>query len=156
MPILYVAGDLFANTHHAEALAHGCNCAGSMGKGIATGFRDRYSAMYEEYRCRCKAKPRLFNLGDAFLWKEDDQPWVFNLGTQDHYWRDKATYEAIETSLRSMRRQADEEGLRSIALPRIGAGHGGLSWNKVKAVIEEVFGDWDGTLIVYEEFAPEK
>ncbi len=58
MPIRYVAGDLFANDYQAQALAHGCNCQGSMGAGIAVGFREHYPAMYEEYHRRCKAKPR--------------------------------------------------------------------------------------------------
>ena len=44
MPITFVTGDLFANRFQAQA--HGCNCQGSMGAGIATGFRDRYAAMY--------------------------------------------------------------------------------------------------------------
>ena len=156
MPIMFVTGDVFANRFHAEALAHGCNCQGSMGAGIATGFRDRYPAMYEEFRRRCKAMPREFNLGGAWLWKADDMPWVFNLGTQEAVWRARASYEAIETALRSMRQQAEQEGLASIAVPRIGAGYGGLSWTKVKAIIEKVFADWAGTLYVYEEYAPEK
>jgi O-acetyl-ADP-ribose deacetylase (regulator of RNase III) len=41
MPITFVSGDLFANRFGVRALAHGCNCQGSMGAGIATGFRDR-------------------------------------------------------------------------------------------------------------------
>ena len=73
--------------------------------------------MYEEYRKRCKAEPRQFNLGDCWLWKTDDQPWVFNLGTQEGFWRARASYEAIETSLRSMRQQADEEGITSSPCP---------------------------------------
>jgi O-acetyl-ADP-ribose deacetylase (regulator of RNase III) len=156
MPIQFVSGDLFANRFGARALAHGCNCQGSMGAGIATGFRDRYPEMYEEHRRRCKAQPRLFNLGDAWLWKADGQPWVFNLGTQEGVWRARASYEAIEASLKSMREQADREGIASIAVPRIGAGHGGLSWKKVRAVIEQVFADWAGTLHVYEEHGPEE
>ncbi len=155
MPIEYVSGDLFVNRFGARALAQGCNCQGSMGAGIATGFRDRYPRMYEEYRRRCRARPRAFNPGDCFLWKAEGCPWVFNLGTQEHYWHGRATYEAIETALANMKRQADEEGVRSIALPRIGAGYGGLSWRRVRAVIEKVFGDWPGTLYVYEEYAPE-
>jgi len=87
MPIEFVKGDLFANRFGAKALAHGCNCQGSMGAGIATGFRDRYPDMFQEYRRRCKAQPREFNLGDAMLWKEEDKPWVFNLGTQEKVWR---------------------------------------------------------------------
>ncbi len=155
MPIKFVSGDLFANRFKAQALAHGCNCQGSMGAGIATGFRDRYPEMFAEYRRRCKAEPREFNLGDVFLWKDDGRSWVFNLGTQEGIWRARASYEAIEAALTGMRQQADGEGVVSIAVPRIGTGYGGLSWKKVRAVVEKVFADWPGTLYVYEEYVPE-
>jgi O-acetyl-ADP-ribose deacetylase (regulator of RNase III) len=154
MPIHYISGDLFANEHHAEALAHGCNCKGSMGAGIAVEFRERYPAMYEEYRRRCKATPRELNPGDVFLWKAEDRPWVFNLATQENYWRSRATYETVERALREMRSQAGAEDIHSLAMPRIGTGYGGLSWKKVREVIERVCGDWDGTLYVYEEYVP--
>ena len=156
MPIQFLAGDLFANDIGAQVFAQGCNCQGSMGAGIAKGFRQRYPEMYEDYRERCKAKPRRFNLGDAWLWKEDGQPWVFNLGTQEGYWHARASYEAIETALETMKKQAIEENIASIAAPRIGTGYGGLSWKKVRAIIERVFNDWSGTLYVYEEFVPAK
>jgi O-acetyl-ADP-ribose deacetylase (regulator of RNase III) len=156
MPIQLVSGDLFVNRFKAQALAHGCNCQGSMGAGVAAGFRERYPAMFAEYRRRCKAEPRAFNLGDAFLWKADEQPWVFNLGTQERYWRARASYEAIEKALKKMREEADREGITRIALPRIGAGHGGLSWRKVLAIIEKVFADWQGTLYVYEAYQAEE
>lgn len=154
MPIEFVAGDLFANAHAVEAFAHGCNCQGSMGAGIATGFRERYPEMFEQYRARCKAKPRRFNLGDVWLWKAKGQPWVFNLGTQEAVWRARASYEAIETALRAMRELADAEGVGSIAIPRIGVGYGGLSCKKVRAIVEQVFADWQGRLVVYEQFVP--
>ena len=154
MPIEFVAGDLFANIHAAQAFAHGCNCQGTMGAGIAVGFRDRYPAMYEQYRTKCKAKPRQFDLGDVWLWKADGQPWVFNLGTQEKVWHARATYEAIEQSLNKMRELADVEGVSSIAIPRIGVGYGGLSWKKVRVIVERVFSHWPGRLIVYEEFVP--
>ena len=154
MSIRYISGDLFANEHHAQALAHGCNCQGSMGAGIAVGFRQRYPAMYEEYRRRCKATPRQFNPGDVLLWKDEQQPWVFNLATQENYWRSRATYEAVEQALCTMRTLADAEDISSIAIPHIGAGYGGLSWPKVRAIIERVFGDWSGTLYVYETYSP--
>jgi O-acetyl-ADP-ribose deacetylase (regulator of RNase III) len=110
--------------------------------------------MYEEYRARCKAEPRQFNLGDIWLWKDQRRPWVFHLSTQEGYWRDRASYEAIEQSLTRMREQADTEGISRIAIPRIGVGYGGLSWKKVRAIIKRVFGDWTGTLVVYEEYVP--
>lgn len=127
-----------------------------MGTGVAKGFREHYPDMYEEYRLRCKAEPRQFNLGDSLLWKEEDKPWVFNLGTQEHYWRCRASYDAIEKSLEAMRLQANEEGISSIAMPRIGAGYGGLSWKKVRPIIERVFNDWSGTLYIYEKYVPRK
>lgn len=152
MTIRYVSGDLFVNKYNAEALAHGCNCKGAMGAGVAKGFRQRYPDMYEEYRRHCKAEPRQFNLGDSFLWEEEDKPSVFNLGTQEDYWHCRARPDAIEKALETMKRQADDEGIRSIAMPRIGAGYGGLSLEKVRPIIERVFDDWRGTLYVYEEF----
>lgn len=89
-------------------------------------------------------------------WKADDRPWVFNLGTQEGFWRSRASYEAIEAALGEMRRRADAEDISVIAMPRIGVGYGGLSWKKVRAIVERVFGDWAGTLVVYEEFVPGK
>jgi O-acetyl-ADP-ribose deacetylase (regulator of RNase III) len=110
--------------------------------------------MYAEYRRRCTAVPREFNLGDAFLWRAQGQPWVFNLATQEDYWRSRATYEAVEQALANMRAQAEREGISSIAMPRIGAGYGGLSWKKLRVIVERVFADWPGTLYVYEEYTP--
>jgi O-acetyl-ADP-ribose deacetylase (regulator of RNase III) len=80
---------------------------------------------------------------------------VFNLATQEDYWRSRATYENIENSLSGMKRLANEEDISSIALPRIGAGYGGLSWKKVKAIIDRIYADWSGTLYVYDEYTSE-
>jgi hypothetical protein len=79
MRIQFVSGDLFVNRFGAQALAHGCNCHGAMGAGIAVGFRERYPATFLEYRRRCTATPHEFNPGDCFLWRDEARPWVFNL-----------------------------------------------------------------------------
>lgn len=155
MAISYVSGDLFTNAHQVQAFAHGCNCAGSMGAGIAVGFRTRYPSMYEEYRRRCKATPREFNPGDVFLWRDADQPWVFNLATQENYWRSRATYAAVDQALVTMRILADSEEVRSIAMPRIGVGLGGLSWRRVCEIVERIFSNWERALFVYEEYVPQ-
>ena len=126
------------------------------GAGIAVGFRERYPAMYERYRAMCKATPREFNLGDAWLWKAEAGPWVFNLATQENYWRSRATYEAVEAALSRMKEVADAEGVTSIAMPRVGTGMGGLSCAKVKVIVERLFRDWPGRLIVYEEFVADQ
>ncbi|HEY9760069.1 MAG TPA: macro domain-containing protein [Oculatellaceae cyanobacterium] len=154
MPIRFVSGDIFLNEHKVQAFAHGCNCQGVMGAGIAVIFKKEYPEMFNEYRRRCKAKPREFNIGDAFLWKENGKPFVFNLGTQESPGR-HATYQAVEKALTNMIRQAGVEGITSIAIPRIGSGYGGLKWEKVREVVEKVFERWPGNLFVYEGYQPE-
>ena len=75
-------------------------------------------------------------------------------GTQERFWHARASYEAIEEALAKMRELADAEGIRSIAMPRICVGYGGLSWRKVRAIVERVFGDWPGRLVVSQEYVP--
>ena|SRR5258708_3102620 len=154
MSIQIVEGDLFLNKYNVQAFAHGCNCIGSMGAGIAVEVKRRYPDMYEEYHRRCKANPREFNLGDSFLWKANGKPWIFNLATQENTWTKRATYKGVETALENMKEQADAEHITNIAMPRIGAGYGGLSWKKVRAIIERIFTDWPGTLYVYDKYVP--
>ncbi len=154
MPIRCVSGDIFLNEYGVQAFAHGCNCKGVMGAGIAVRFKRDYPDMFNQYRQRCRAKPRQFNIGDAFLWKEKNKPFVFNLATQESPGR-HATYQAVEKSLTNMMRQADDEGITSIAIPRIGSGYGGLQWKKVREIIDDVFDNWTGNLFVYEDYKPE-
>jgi O-acetyl-ADP-ribose deacetylase (regulator of RNase III) len=147
--IHFTSGDLFA-APGLVGLAHGCNCAGAMGKGIALEFRRRWPAMYEEYRKRCAAGS--FSLGDVFAWKADDGVTVFNLGTQ-RTWRTQAELPAIEAAVGRMLELAAERTVRRIGLPRIGAGLGGLPWPEVKALLQRVAASSTVELVVLEEFA---
>jgi O-acetyl-ADP-ribose deacetylase (regulator of RNase III) len=62
---------------------------------------------------------------------------------------------AVEQALATMRALADAESVRSIAMPRIGVGYGGLSWPRVREIAERVFADWYGTIYVYEAYRSE-
>lgn len=141
MPVSFETGDIFA-TAGICGYAHGCNCAGAMGKGIAVSFRKRWPAMYEEYRRQCRAGN--FNLGNVFVWEEGGAV-VFNLGTQKS-WTTKAELWAIETSLVEMIHLAEQRGILQIALPRIGAGLGGLDWNDVRSTLLSLGNKTDATL----------
>lgn len=148
MPATFIRGDLF---HHGlSALAHGCNCAGAMGKGIAVEFRSRFPKMYAEYKRRCK--DGRFDLGDVFAWTEGALT-IFNLGTQKT-WRTKAALPAIETSLREMVRLAEAAGITRVGVPRIGAGLGGLAWTDVRAVLEAIGRTTTLELVVFEDYQP--
>lgn len=151
MPIHYVVGDLFANTYRAQAFAHGVNCKGVMGKGIALEFRLRYPEMYAEYRRRCLSGQ--LHTGEVFYWVglNPQQPTVFNLATQDDYRGPvRATLPAIRSSLFVMLEMADFHNIMSIAMPRIGSGLGGLPWADVKEAIEHVCDTWSGDLYIYD------
>jgi O-acetyl-ADP-ribose deacetylase (regulator of RNase III) len=134
MAISFVEGDLFES--RLGALAHGCNCQGAMGKGIALRFRSKYPAMYAWYKHECAIGR--FNLGDVQVWsREPDGPVIFNLATQ-LYWGHQADLIALERSMRGMCKYATEHKIAKIGLPRIGAGLGGLPWDQVKEVMIKV------------------
>lgn len=135
MPVTFESGDIFV-TPGLRGFAHGCNCAGAMGKGIALSFRGRWPSMYEEYRRRCKDKS--FQLGDVFTWSEQGET-VFNLGTQ-RSWMKKAELWAVQKSFGGMILAAEASNIMEIALPRIGAGLGGLDWSAVRTLLEDVAG----------------
>jgi O-acetyl-ADP-ribose deacetylase (regulator of RNase III) len=147
MPVLFTKGDLFA-TADLLAYAHGCNCAGAMGAGIAIEFKRRWPRMFDEYRARCE--DGRFGLGDVFPWTEGEHT-IFNLGMQEH-WKKKAQIPALVRSLEKMSELATHAGIARVGLPRIGAGLGGLDWTRVKKVLTEVGAKTDVTLVVFEQF----
>lgn len=152
--VKFVAGDLFTYPG-LDAIAHGCNCAGVMGAGIAKEFKKRYPVMFERYQSLCKQG--LFTPGDIFPWHEHDEHLrrvtIFNLATQDKY-INPAELQSIAICLDQMItfvKQNKHIAIKTIGLPRIGAGLGGLDWEDVKQVILDL--DTEGLeLIVFEEW----
>lgn len=126
-------GDIFA-LPGVDCYAHGCNCAGAMGKGIALQFRYKYPDMYIQYKELCKNG--LFQPGDVFEYRQNNEC-VFNLGTQKD-WKTKAIPSAIRNAVRKMLESATEQHINAIAIPKIGVGLGGLIWDDVKRILEEV------------------
>lgn len=142
MPIIEKTGDLFDGDE--EAIAHGCNCVGMMGAGIAAEFRRRWPDMYDHYSRLCAAE--LFQPGGVLAWPTDEVV-IYNLATQALPGPD-ATLDAIATSVAQMCFDAQEAGISTIGIPRIGAGIGGLIWDDVLSTITSVCPD-DVTIVVY-------
>ena len=149
MSIVYVEGDLFAH-QGLDGLAHGCNCIGAMGAGVAVEFKKRFPRMFTEYRRRCLAGE--YVLGDVFPWKEGDVT-VFNLATQKSA-RTPADLPSIERALHEMVQLASRDGVSRIGLPRLGADVGGLAWEPIRDVLETIGGRADVELVVFEKLAP--
>lgn len=145
-------GNIF-KIDNVTSYAHGCNCVGAMGKGIAVQFKQNFPGMYAQYKRLCTTGQ--FKPGDVFAFEYEPGKFVFNLATQEHYVRRLgrlASIKWIKESVSKMISIAEQRGVTDIALPKIGAGLGGLQWDDVKRALEEVGSDTKVVLHVVEDF----
>lgn len=117
-------------------LAHCVSADYALGAGIAVEFNNRYN-MREELK-----KIGRFSYPDAVVVDN-----VYNLVTKEKYWH-KPTYFNLESALLMARRNMVGNGIKKLAMPRIGSGLDKLEWDKVKVVIERVFKDTDIEILV--------
>jgi O-acetyl-ADP-ribose deacetylase (regulator of RNase III) len=131
----YVTGNLLdANT---EALVNTVNTIGVMGKGIALQFKDRFPSNFKAYAAACKRGE--VKTGKMFVVKEvtlQGQTVIVNFPTKTEWFR-KSQYSFIEEGLLDLVRVIQEYKIRSISLPPLGCGNGGLRWEKVKPLMEK-------------------
>jgi uncharacterized protein YwgA/O-acetyl-ADP-ribose deacetylase (regulator of RNase III) len=112
----------------AQTLVNTVNCVGVMGKGIALRFRKKFPDMYKDYLSRCQRG--LVKLGQPYLYRRPEKPWVINFPTKDH-WRSMASIEAIIKGMQYLLQHYKEWGITSIAVPPLGCGEGQLEWRVV-------------------------
>lgn len=141
------------NLLHAEteAVVNTVNTVGVMGKGVALAFKETYPANFDAYAAACKAGKvkigRMFVTENAAL---HGPRWIVNFPTKQH-WRHPSKLEWIRNGLIDLRRVVQECGIRSIALPPLGCGNGGLAWADVRPLIEQALGDLpDVEVMLYE------
>lgn len=127
----------------AEALVNPVNCVGVMGKGLALQFRQAYPENFQAYAQVCargEVRPGRVLVYETGL----VQPrWIINFPTKRH-WRDRSRLEDIEAGLVDLVRVVRELGIRSIAVPPLGCGLGGLDWGEVRPRIEAALGSLEG------------
>ena len=121
-------GDLF--TSDCPAYGQGVKTMGSMGAGIARSFRERWPPMFEEYRVMCKSGA--LTPGEIHVFVAADRT-IVNLATQRSFRRGAARLDWLKAAAHKVG-QLELEGL---ALPRIGAGLGGLRWADVHDILEQ-------------------
>lgn len=117
----------------ADAIVNTVNCEGFMGKGIAYQFKLKYPENNIVYEKTCRQGN--FNIGDLLIVKEQNKI-IINFPTKDR-WRMKSEYKYIEAGLNTLVEKLNSLEAKSIALPPLGCGNGGLDWIKVKAIILE-------------------
>jgi O-acetyl-ADP-ribose deacetylase (regulator of RNase III) len=147
--ITYTQGNLLEAD--AEALVNTVNTVGVMGKGIALMFKERFPANMAAYAEACKKKQ--VQTGKMFVTKTDEligPRWIVNFPTKQH-WRARSQMQWITAGLADLRHFIEQNGVRSIAIPPLGSGNGGLDWTAVKPHIEAALSDLDEVnILLYE------
>lgn len=146
--ITYTTGDILKD--ESEAIVNTVNCVGVMGRGIALQFKNAYPANFKAYEKACKQGE--VQPGKMFISEtgEFTPRYIINFPTKRH-WRGKSRMDDIDSGLEALVKLLKEKGIRSIAIPPLGSGLGGLDWGEVKARIESTLSDVEGVKVsIYE------
>ncbi len=147
--IKYLTGNILDS--EAEALVNTVNTVGVMGKGIALQFKKAYPNNYKAYNQACKEER--VRIGKLFVTKDGNvstgEKLIINFPTKKN-WRKPSEYEYIEKGLVDLLNVIDNYKIKSIAIPPLGAGNGGLEWQKVKILISKYLSHVDVDVLVYE------
>lgn len=129
--------DLF-EMEEAYHLAHCISADAKMGAGIAVQFRQRFdlSSLQEQAQSQSLEIGTCYRVGRTL-----------NLVTKNKYWH-KPTYGTLNASLASMKWVCEVESITKLAMPQIGCGLDRLKWDKVKQIIQEIFGQTNIEIVV--------
>jgi len=136
----------------AEALVNTVNTVGVMGKGIALMFKEAFPDNFKIYEAACKTRD--VRIGKMLVTERKDlmggPKWIINFPTKGH-WRFPSKMEWIKSGLEDLRNVVADNRIKSVAMPPLGSGNGGLNWNEVRPLIEEALQNIpDVNFIVYE------
>lgn len=138
-------------TADAEALVNTVNCVGIMGRGVALQFKNSFPANFTAYAEACAldtVQPgRMFVFETGYL---SNPRYIINFPTKRH-WKGKSRIEDIETGLADLRSLIERLRIKSIAIPPLGSGLGGLDWQQVRPLIESALADLnDVRVLIFE------
>jgi O-acetyl-ADP-ribose deacetylase (regulator of RNase III) len=132
----------------ADALVNTVNCVGYMGRGVALQFKKAFPANFMEYQKACRAG--IVQPGRMFVFETGSMlspRYIINFPTKRD-WRGKSRYGYIEAGLKALVSEVKKRGIRSIALPPLGCGLGGLDWGRVRPMIERAFAEVPGIRVL--------
>ena len=147
--ITYTTGNLLESD--TEALVNTVNCEGYMGKGIAYQFKLKYPENNADYIKVCKNGS--LKVGNLHYYREKNKL-IINFPTKDK-WRANSKIEYIVEGLDSLIALIEKLNIKSISIPPLGSGNGGLVWSEVKNLIEQKLSKLDNNVQVF-IFEPSK
>ncbi|MHC5310050.1 type II toxin-antitoxin system antitoxin DNA ADP-ribosyl glycohydrolase DarG [Myroides sp. LJL116] len=142
-------GNIFDS--EAQALVNTVNTDGVMGKGIALQFKKAFPNNYKYYKAACKEGH--IAIGKLLIFEEvnlySGKKVIINFPTKKS-WRKPSEYIYIEEGLDDLIYLIEKNAIKSIAIPPLGAGNGGLEWSIVKEIIERKLSNLNIDIYVYE------
>jgi len=121
----------------AEALVNTVNTVGVMGKGVALMFKEAFPENFRIYEAACKSGE--MQVGKMLVTEREDllsgPRWIINFPTKKH-WRNPSKMEWVTEGLEDLKRAIAIRGIKSVALPPLGSGNGGLDWQQVRSRME--------------------
>lgn len=123
----------------ADGVVNTVNTVGHMGKGIALQFRRAFPKNYESYRQACDNGE--VQVGRMFIFDQQtltNPRYIINFPTKRH-WKGKSRMEYIESGLEALLGDVQRLALKSVAVPPLGCGLGGLNWVDVRKRLESAF-----------------
>lgn len=123
----------------AEALVNTVNCVGIMGRGIALQFRKAFPENFKAYEAACKSHQ--VQPGKMFIYDLNclyNPRFIINFPTKRH-WKHKSSIDDIKSGLVDLIDAVQQYQIRSIGIPPLGCGLGGLNWSEVRPLIMEAF-----------------
>lgn len=150
--ITFKKGDLL--NADAEALVNTVNCVGIMGRGIALQFKKMFPRNFSAYAAACSANELEPGKMFVFATGEMTNPkYIINFPTKRH-WRGSSKIDDIESGLKALEEELVSRNIKSVAIPPLGSGLGGLPWPAVKErIVNALEGLDDIEIIVFEPHA---
>ena len=134
-----------------DAVVNTVNTVGVMGKGIALMFKEKFPENYALYAAACeRGKVQIGKMFVTPSMELDGPRWIINFPTKKH-WRNPTQLEWVREGLEDLRRVIEAKRIRSVAIPPLGCGNGGLDWQEVRPLIESALADLPGVeVLIYE------
>ena len=149
-----VEGDILLSK--AQAIAHGVSPNDDFHQGLALALREHWPALYKDFRHYCQVSTP--SPGALWTWSGTGGQRIVNLFTQESAGRHhgshpgRATVAHVNHCLRELHKLAVAEQWKSLALPRLATGVGGLDWSDVKPLFQQHLGSLDAKVIVYSTY----
>ena len=136
---------IFELEGRVQTLVNPVNCKAVMGRGLALQFKERYPAMFAEYRQRCLSGA--LTVGRLHVWRPSpNATWVLNFPTKQH-WREPSSLEIIEAGLKRLLDIYQRAQIKSIAFPLLGCGEGRMAWKDVEPLLLRYLTQLEGVTV---------